>query len=326
VIILRGKPLADWNGLVLPKIREQLDDFNNQGIVPTLRGMFYTLIEIGVIRKDQRIYKALSNHTARWREVGTLRIDCFADHSRGVVKDFNDNYVSIERYIDLGIIHIENARHGYRIPRWYKQPYHVEVWLEKDAPVASIASIVKGRDVLVVPNRGHSSVTFLNDNIDRLKRKQSEGKLIIILYLGDADPSGEIMDKVYKRKLEEYGIFDVIFIRLAVTKVQIDRFNLLHDPDPETLRKLKADPNKESFKRRYGLKSDDELFAVQLEAMFTPSVRSYTKNLLIGNIDQYFDNDIYERVQAERPAQSKVDGLVLSKIKELERRLGLKLT
>jgi hypothetical protein len=324
--MLRGKPLADWNGLVLPKIREQLDDFNNQGIVPTLRGMFYTLIELRVIRKDQRIYKALSNHTARWREDGTLRIDCFADHSRDVVKDFNDNYVSIERYVDFGIIHLENAHHGYRIPRWHKQPYHVEVWLEKDAPVASIASIVKGRDVLVVPNRGHSSVAFLNDNIDRLKRKQSEGKLIIILYHGDADPSGEVMDDVYKRKLKEYGIFDVIFIRLAVTKEQIDRFNLLHDPDPETLRKLKADPNKESFKKRYGLKSDDELFAVQLEAMFTPSVRSYTKNLLIDNIDQYYDNDIYERVQAERPTQSEVDGLVLSKIRELERSLSLKLT
>jgi hypothetical protein len=322
----RGKPLADWNGQVLFKIREQLDDFNSQGIVPTLRGMFYTLIELRVIRKDQRIYKALSNHTARWREDGTLRIDCFADHSRDVVKDFHDNYVSIEDYIGFGITHLENAHHGYSIPRWHKQPNHVEVWLEKDAPVASIVSIVKGRDVLVVPNRGHSSVAFLNNNIHRLKRRQREGKLIIILYLGDADPSGEVMDEVYKRKLEEYGIFEVTFIRLAVTKEQIERYNLLHDPDPETLRKLKADPNKEAFKKRYGLKSDDELFAVQLEAMFTPSVRTHMKNLLINIIDRLFDNRIYQQVQSKKPEQTEVNGLVLSKIRELERSLSLKLT
>jgi hypothetical protein len=322
----RGKPLADWNGQVLSKIREQLDDFNSQGIVPTLRGMFYTLIELRVIRKDQRIYKALSNHTARWRENGTLRIDCFADHSRDVVKDFHDNYVSIEDYIGFGITHLENAHHGYSIPRWHKQPNHVEVWLEKDAPVASIVSIVKGRDVLVVPNRGHSSVAFLNNNIHRLKRRQREGKLIIILYLGDADPSGEVMDEVYKRKLEEYGIFEVTFIRLAVTKEQIERYNLLHDPDPETLRKLKADPNKEAFKKRYGLKSDDELFAVQLEAMFTPSVRTHMKNLLINIIDRLFDNRIYQQVQSKKPEQTEVNGLVLSRIRELERSLSLKLT
>jgi hypothetical protein len=221
---------------------------------------------------------------------------------------------------------ILNARRNYSIPRWHKQPYHVEVWLEKDAAVESIRSIVTGRNVMVVPNRGHSSVTFLSLNIDRLKEKQREGKSIIILYLGDADPSGEVMDRVYKRKLEEYGLYNVTFIRVAVTKQQIERYNLLHDPDPETLRKLKADPNKEAFKKRYGLQSDDELFAVQLEAMFTPSVRSYTKNLLIDNIDQYFDNDIYERVQDERPAQSEVDGLVLSKIRELERSLSSKLS
>jgi hypothetical protein len=323
--MLRGKPLADWKGLVLSKIREQLDDFNNQGIVPTLREMFYTLVELGVIPKTEAAYHALSSHTARWREDRTLPIDCFADRTRDVIKDFDDNYEPIEDYIDRPFYYLKNARRNYSIPRWHKQPYHVEVWLEKDAAVESIRSIVIGRDVMVVPNRGHSSVTFLSLNIDRLKEKQREGKSIIILYLGDADPSGEVMDRVYKRKLEEYGLYNVTFIRVAVTKQQIERYNLLHDPDPETLRKLKADPNKEAFKKRYGLQSDDELFAVQLEAMFTPSVRTHMKNLLISTIDQLFDNRIYEQVQSGKPDQSEVDGLVLSRIRELERNLSSKL-
>lgn len=322
---MRGKPLADWKGQVLSKIRQQLDDFAEQGIVSTLREMFYTLVELGVIPKTEAAYHALSNHTARWREDGTLPIDCFADRTRGVIKDFNDNFITIEDYADKAFSYLKNAHQNYSIPRWHKQPNHVEVWLEKDAAVESIRSIVIDKHVMVVPNRGHSSVAFLNLNIDRLKGKQSEGKSIIILYLGDADPSGEVMDKVYKRKLEEYGIFDVTFIRVAVTKEQIERFNLLHDPDPETLRKLKADPNKEAFKKKYGLKSDDELFAVQLEAMFTPSVRTHMKNLLIDRIDRLFDNRIYEQAQSKKPEQTEVKGLVLSKIRKLERSLSFEL-
>jgi hypothetical protein len=322
VIILRGKPLADWKGQVLSKIRQQLDDFTEQEIVSTLREMFYTLVELGIIPKTEAAYHALSNHTARWREDGTLPIDCFADHTRGVIKDFNDNFITIEDYADKAFSYLKNTHQNYSIPRWHKQSNNVEVWLEKDAAVESIRSIVIDRHVVVVPNRGHSSIAFLNLNIDRLKGKQSEGKSIIILYLGDADPSGEVMDKVYKRKLEEYGLYNVTFIRVAVTKQQIERYNLLHDPDPETLRKLKADPNKEAFKKRYGLKSDDELFAVQLEAMFTPSVRTHMKNQLISTIDRLFDNRTYEQVQSSKPDQSEVDSLVLSKIRELERSLS----
>jgi len=49
------------------------------------------------------------------------------------------------------------------------------------------------------------------------------------------------MDKVYKRKFAEYGLYNVDFERLAVTGEQMERFDLLHDPDPATLQKLKRD-------------------------------------------------------------------------------------
>jgi 5S rRNA maturation endonuclease (ribonuclease M5) len=89
--------------------------------------------------------------------------------------------------------------------------------------------------VVVVPNWGHSSVTFINDNIQRLKQKQKEGKQIHIPYFGDLDRSGEEMDKVYKRKLEEYGIYNVDFQRKAVTKEQWERFDLLNDPSTTSM-------------------------------------------------------------------------------------------
>lgn len=308
----RGIPLADWNGQVLSETRNQLRDFDKQGIVPTLRAMFYTLVDLGVIPKTA--YHALSDHTSRWRENGTLSIDCFEDRTRRVIQDFDDEYLTVEQYIDIGFDYLRNAQHDYAIPRWHKQPKYVELWLEKDAPVPSFRSMVKDRHVRIVPNRGHSSVAFFNSNVDRLKEKHSQDKKIIILYFGDKDPSGEVMPKVYKRKLIEYGLYNVDFVPLAVTTEQVNRFKLLHNPDPDTLRKLKKDPNKEAFKTKYGLKSDNELFAVQLEAMLTPKVRTYLKRLVHRNVDRHFDQNIFKQVQSERPSNEEINAQVRTKI------------
>ena len=53
VKMARGLPMADWNGLVLFEIKKQLGDFNEQGFLPTLRGMYYTLVDLGVIPKTE---------------------------------------------------------------------------------------------------------------------------------------------------------------------------------------------------------------------------------------------------------------------------------
>jgi hypothetical protein len=197
----------------------------------------------------------------------------------------------------------------------------VEIWLEKDAAVETFRSIVKDRHVRVVPNRGHSSVAFFDRNVDRLKEKQAEGKQIHILYFGDLDPSGEVMDKVYKRKFLEYGLFNVDFKRLAVTKEQMERFGLLHDPDPSTLRKLKRDSNRHAFRLKYNLKSDNELYAIQLEAMQTPNVRRFLKMLVLRSIDQFFDHGIYDQVLFERPKPAEINALVRTQILNLLERL-----
>ena len=99
----KGTPLADWKGLVLPEIKRQLEDFRKQGFPPTLRGMYYTLVTLGILPKTEDAYGSLSYQTARWRENDTLPIDCFADQSRSSIKDFDDVYETIEDYVQRGI-------------------------------------------------------------------------------------------------------------------------------------------------------------------------------------------------------------------------------
>ena len=228
----RGKPLAKWEAEVLPEIRRQLDDFQHQGIDVTLREMFYTLATIKIIPFTQKAYHALSSQTVIWRENDKLPIDCFVDRTRGFDKDFDDVYETLDQYLNRAFDYLKDAHQDYTVPRWYKQPKYVEIWIEKDAPYESFKSMVRGKDVLVIPNKGHSSVAYLNSNVKRLKAKQAEGKKIVILYFGDMDPSGEEAPRVYLRKFVKpaYRIRNVEFIALGVNDKQANRFKLLKNP------------------------------------------------------------------------------------------------
>lgn len=83
-----------------------------------------------------------------------------------------------------------NILEGY--PRWLDQPNYVEVWLEKDANNAK--NILEGRDdVVIVPNKGNTSIPFLHANTERLLERFNSGGehnvQVHILYLGDLDPA-----------------------------------------------------------------------------------------------------------------------------------------
>jgi hypothetical protein len=211
-----------------------------------------------------------------------------ADQSRRVVQDFNDTYQSPEQYLDRAIMYLQDAPNDYRysIPRWHEQPEYVEVWVEKDALAGTLKSILENRQVRIVPNRGFCSIAFSHDNVERLKHFQYEGKTIHILYLGDLDPSGEVIDEIIYKKLRQYGLYGVDFKRIAVTEEQTRQFNLPHNPDPETLRKLRKDTRAKSFVRRH----NGELFQIEVDALQAYAPEEF-KNMVQQHVDKYFDNE-----------------------------------
>jgi hypothetical protein len=177
----------NWKKDVLPAVSRQLEIFKSQGIAqPTLRSVFYALYSLKIIPNTKSAYQSLSRITARAREADQLPIDCFSDQSRQVIQDFDDVYRSPEDYVKLAFDHLANASLQYHepIPRWHKQPHYVEVWIEKHSFVATFASILGDRDVLIVPSRGYSSVSFDNSNFERLCGYQEQGKEVHVCYFG----------------------------------------------------------------------------------------------------------------------------------------------
>jgi hypothetical protein len=316
----RRRRNISWKNEVMPAIKERLQDFNLRGITPTLRAMFYALVSRGVIPNDQEKYQYLSHFTARAREGDELPINCFADQSRMVIQDFNDIYQSPEQYVERGIKYLKNAAFQYHdaIPRWHKQPEYVEVWIEKDALSGTFKSILKNRQVKIVPTRGFSSIGFSYNNIQRLKQFQVEGKNIHILYFGDLDPSGEVIEEVIDKKLIEYGIFDVDFKRIAVTEEQTRQFNLPHNPDPDTFVKLKKDTRAKSFMSRH----NGKLFQIEVDALQAYAPEEF-KILVQQSVDKYFDQDIYNQVLSDsKHSEEGINRLVKKQAKSFVKNLG----
>lgn len=288
--------MLDWEKIVRKDVMSQLSSFAAGGIIPTLRTMHYRLYSLQTIPNTKSAYTTLSDRTARAREDGRLPIDCFADDTRYIVGEFDTefDYQTPESSIDSFINYLKNFSKNYSIPRWYKQPNYVEIWTEKKAMIRTFESILGDREVLIVPFGGYTSITYHNDNCKRLKKFQELGKKVHILYFGDVDPSGEDIQRDIERKLSKYLIYDVDFKRIAVTEKQIAKFNLPRDPDAKTLDKLKNDTRSDGFKSNH----NGELFQVEVDAL-TAYVPEEFKNMVLGPVDQYFDNDIYKKLLLE---------------------------
>jgi hypothetical protein len=307
----------DWINKGIPIVSKRLAELERLGMgKPTVREIYYYLVSTGFISNTKSLYTTFDRATVNARKIGSLPKNCFVDNSRRII-DINDEYFPPEERANYHVrklkkLHSEYSQH---IPYWHEQHHYVEVWVEKDAMAGTLNSILKGRQVRIVPNRGWSSKTFLNDNIERVKDKQEEDKIVHVLYLGDLDPSGDRMYYNLLKDLNELGL-DFDLQQIAVTDQQVEEYGLedLQNPDAMTKEKLQErESNSEWFKSRHGGK----LFQIELEAMSIQIERF--RDLIVSNVDRYFDERIYKIVLKDpKHSQRRIRRIVDKKVKFLE--------
>jgi hypothetical protein len=280
----------------------------------------------------------------KWREEEEITGDWIVDKSRQILDVIyysrkgrrilieSDN--KIQTYYDLilpaehiqcGTDYLRDSAQDFynNIPMWLGQPKYVEVWVEKSAMGSVVHSILKDIQIVVAPNGGWSSYTFVKDNLSRLLEQQQKGKDIYIQYYGDSDPSGERMtaeDSKLVKLLKENSIH---FERIAINENIIKDFkmeNLLEITDPKVLKKLQDDPNYDWFIRKHhGLIWQIEVDALQLNI-------DKFKTLVLSNVKKHFDESIYKKVvkkiKNEYPVEEINDEL-RKQIKELANELGM---
>jgi len=328
----------------MPTIKERLALWASQQITPTLRGLFYTLISLNVLENTPNKYDYLSDFTARARENSEkgfeirhkrngepyryrfkeeeiLPIDCFADNVRRVI-EIEDEYETPEEFYDRGTkYYVKDISENYKIPRWHNQPDYVEVWVEKNALAGTLDSIINvagEREVRIVPAGGQESVTFAWQHVRRLRLKRFEGKKVHIRYFGDLDPSGEAIERelINKLTVSPYNLSGIDFKRVGVTNKQRIDFRLIPNKDPKTMSKLKRDSNRFAFMEKYHLEREDDLFQIEVDALEAIAPTEF-RDLVLQSVDEFFKDDIYQRVLDETPTEKELKKLGITKTKDL---------
>jgi hypothetical protein len=325
--LVGGKPREEgkWYNIIL-KVKDAINEYVGlKGFKPSVRTMQYDFIDYKIIKETETKQFQTEVTRARLGYRGSdgklllpkLDIDCFAaDDTRELAGNYEDfeptetvqpgEIPDSNKIIDELIAKVRNApveydgkqpegTKGKRGGRWFGQPEYVEVWVEKNDLLEAFEKILEGRHVNIRGNHGFASFDWLRQCAEALKdvieTKGMKPENVHIIYCGDMDPSGEIMDNYMGRrlKLEEFGLpHGIDFERIAILPGQIDQhhfplLNIEKKPD-----KKKEHSNLCEYVRRFGWK------ATHLNAFFTRTHFEEFRKLLLAKVDSLWYQEIYD--------------------------------
>ena len=172
----------------------------------TGRGIGYKLFTAGEIpsmarAEMQRVYRLLKEA----REQGYIPWDWIVDETR-----------ELERVSDPA----EYARcvaRSYRRDFWNQQPRRVQVWSEKGTVRGVLQPVLDHYAVGFNPVHGFNSATNVHDISE-----DDDGRPLIILYVGDFDPSGMYMSEVdLPKRFAKYDGNHIMLRRIALTREHV---------------------------------------------------------------------------------------------------------
>ena len=212
--------------LVIDRANEIINAYMDAGYRLTVRQLHYQMVVRNWRENTERAYQNLSDILSKARYAGLVDWDAIEDRGRPVHRQ--------SHWENPGDI-LKSAAHSFSVDKWVGQPYQPEVWIEKEALTGVIENVCSTWDVSYFACKGYASTSCAYDAARRLQNYHDMGRLPVILYLGDFDPSGEDMSRDL---IERMGMFevDVELRRLALNPDQIERYN----PPPQMVKKTDA--------------------------------------------------------------------------------------
>jgi len=273
--------LSKQNKEQLKVINEIIEEYAQEGYKLTLRQLYYQLVSRDIIANKVQEYAKLSTLLVKGRMAGVVDWEAIEDRIRVPflpywVHDVEDA--------------ISDTINQYRLNRQDGQEVYIELWVEKDALSGVLKRIISEFHINLMVNRGYSSCTAMHDAYKRFKIQEDDGKKIVILYLGDHDPSGLDMIRDIKERLEEFGVNPEVRA-IGLTMEQIKKYN--PPPNPAKI----TDPRAKGYIAEYGNTS------WEVDAL-NPKV---LHQLVRKNVEGLIDMDLYdEKIQQEQDDKIKL--------------------
>lgn len=147
----------------------------------TLRQLFYQFVSRDLIPNSQQSYKRLGDIINKARLSGLMDWNYIIDRTR--------NLQSLSHWSTPGEI-IRSAAQSFALDKWRNQPTRVEVWVEKEALAGIVSQAANRYDCAWFSCRGYVSQSELWGAAQRHLRYLKQGQRVVVVHLGDHDPSG----------------------------------------------------------------------------------------------------------------------------------------
>ena len=223
-----------------------IDEYRRQGLDLTLRQLYYQFVARGLLRNTQREYSNLGALINNARLAGLVDWSAIIDRTRSPKQN--------SHWRDPAQI-LRACRDQYQIEKWASQHFRVEVWIEKEALSGVLQSCCPDLDVTYFACRGYVSSSAIWRAAQRVLEYLDQEQEVVILHLGDHDPSGiDMTDDIWRRMVQlinhHRGTSEGFTVeRVALTMEQVREFN--PPPNPAKL----TDSRVEGYTAQYGYES-----------------------------------------------------------------------
>ena len=223
--------------------------------------------------------EAFERAIGRGREWGLIDWDAISDSVR--------DRKSLTHWANPSEI-VRAAADSFHKNRWRGQKVMPEVWIEKRTLIDVVAPVCEDLDVPYLVTVGFGSKTVLYDLAQRFQRAANDGQPVVLLYLGDHDPSGLVIDETLAASVAKYTReeVDLDIRRVALTLRQARDLDL---PAEETNPKNTCS---RAYMRRFGNEQWEIDALVALH-------RGMIEELLREEIESLIDFEIREQVDHE---------------------------
>ncbi len=278
---------------------EIITEYLNQCLHLTLRQLYYQFVSRDLFPEDRkwswngakwvRDPNGTKNAEPNYKWLGTVlseaRLAGLLDWS--AIEDRIRVPAVPSEWENLGEI-IDSVLYSYRLPRWKGQSYYIELWVEKDALAGVLSPLARQYHVTMMVNRGYSSQSAMYEASKRFLKHAGEyggsleGEKLVLLYLGDFDPSGEDMVRDIQDRLDMFGVA-VDVRKIALTLAQVKKYN--PPPNPAKIK----DPRAGEFIEKYGASSweVDAINPNELRRIITKSIEGcMDKDIMSQIVDQ----------------------------------------
>jgi hypothetical protein len=286
------------------QLERQILDVLEEDHPQSIRHVFYRLTNPRLpepIAKTDQGYAQVQHRLTVMRREGRVRYGWISDTTRRgyFTPTYGNGAEFLRRHIG-----------AYRADLWADAEAYVEVWCESRSIAGVIVDLCEELAVSLYPAGGFASITFAYEAAEFIRYEADRtGKTANIIYIGDYDPAGVLIDRSLEAELRRHlqgvehdeelahqlieaakiGIFTEIprtvglhFHRLAITEEQIAEFD------------LPTKPRKESDRRALHVKE-----TVEAEAMPAGILR----HLLRGKIESYLPSGALEIAHAAEESE-----------------------